>query len=150
MGIVGPSGSGKSSIIQLLLRFYDPQEGTILLDGRDIKTIPARRLRERMGWVQQEAPLFADSIAYNIAYGRKSTKAEAGKGAPREMEEDTTTTTTTTTFNPNVSLSFDEDVKFAAREANMYEYLERFKYGLSTFVGDRGSSLSGGQKQRGI
>ena len=69
VAIVGPSGSGKSTIVQLLLRFYDTNEGSVSVDGKDVKSYHMSTLRKRYGWVQQEAPLFADSIAYNIAYG---------------------------------------------------------------------------------
>jgi ABC-type multidrug transport system fused ATPase/permease subunit len=69
VAIVRPSGSGKSTIVQLLLRFYDTNEGSVSVDGKDVKSYHMSTLRKRYGWVQQEAPLFADSIAYNIAYG---------------------------------------------------------------------------------
>ena len=95
-----------------------------------------------MGWVQQEAPLFADSIAYNIAYGRaggEKSKPAPFIGMPRDAD-----------MNTEVPSSFvaDDDVVSAATDSNMYEYLIKFKHGLATFVGERGSGISGGQKQR--
>ena len=70
VALVGPSGSGKSTIAQMLPRFYDPQAGAITLDGRDLKTLDTKWLREHIGAVAQEPVLFATSIADNIRYGR--------------------------------------------------------------------------------
>lgn len=70
LGIIGATGSGKSTIINLLLRFYDPDTGTILIDGCDIRTIPAEKLRRKFGIVFQNDFLFADTIGENIRYFR--------------------------------------------------------------------------------
>jgi ATP-binding cassette, subfamily B, bacterial len=70
VGIVGPSGSGKTTLVNLLLRFYDVTEGAIRIDGRDIRQIQARSLREQIAMVLQEPFLFTGTIADNIAYGR--------------------------------------------------------------------------------
>jgi ABC-type multidrug transport system fused ATPase/permease subunit len=82
--IVGESGSGKSTIVGLLERFYDAQDGTILIDGKPITAAPVSWVRGNMGLVQQEPMLFADSILYNIAYGRVGTnnKPVADEGVP--------------------------------------------------------------------
>jgi subfamily B ATP-binding cassette protein MsbA len=69
--LVGSSGAGKSTILSLLLRFYEPEAGVIRLDGRDINTIKQISLREQIGMVSQETFLFHDSILNNIRYGRK-------------------------------------------------------------------------------
>ena len=75
--IVGPSGSGKTTITYLLLRFYDPQSGTIKIDGVDLKKLSYESLRENMGLVTQESILFNDTIRNNISYGqRKYTEEE--------------------------------------------------------------------------
>jgi ATP-binding cassette subfamily B protein len=77
IALVGPSGSGKSTLMALLQRFHDPTEGRIFVDGIDIRTVTQRSLREQIGVVLQEALLFDDSIANNIAYGRPdATRAE--------------------------------------------------------------------------
>src|SRR5260370_33838529 len=68
--LVGSSGAGKSTILSLLLRFYEPEAGVIRLDGRDINTIKQISLREQIGMVSQETFLFHDSILNNIRYGR--------------------------------------------------------------------------------
>lgn len=67
--IVGPTGSGKSTISRLLLRFYDPQAGRILIDGQDLRALTQHSLREAIGVVPQDTVLFNDTIYYNIAYG---------------------------------------------------------------------------------
>ncbi|MET0180693.1 MAG: ATP-binding cassette domain-containing protein, partial [Novosphingobium sp.] len=70
VAIVGPSGAGKSTIARLLYRFYDPQAGRILIDGRDISGVTQASLRAAIGIVPQDTVLFNDTIGYNIAYGR--------------------------------------------------------------------------------
>jgi ATP-binding cassette, subfamily B, bacterial len=69
IGIVGATGSGKSTLVKLLLRFYEVQQGEILLDGMDLKTIDLRSLRQCLGWVSQDVFLFHGSVAENISYG---------------------------------------------------------------------------------
>ncbi|KAL0360524.1 UNVERIFIED_CONTAM: ABC transporter B family member 13 [Sesamum radiatum] len=72
LAIVGQSGSGKSTVISLLLRFYDPTSGTVLIDGLDIKTVNLKSLRLRIGLVQQEPVLFSTTIYENIKYGNSN------------------------------------------------------------------------------
>jgi ATP-binding cassette subfamily B (MDR/TAP) protein 1 len=69
VALVGQSGSGKSTVIALLERFYDPDSGVILLDGVEIKNLKLSWLRDQMGLVSQEPALFNDTIRANIAYG---------------------------------------------------------------------------------
>ncbi|WZZ57116.1 hypothetical protein YC2023_057223 [Brassica napus] len=71
MALVGQSGSGKSSVLSLILRFYDPTAGTIMIDGQDIKTLKLKSLRRHVGLVQQEPALFATTIYENILYGKE-------------------------------------------------------------------------------
>ncbi|KAL5551013.1 hypothetical protein UlMin_001189 [Ulmus minor] len=71
MALVGQSGSGKSSVISLILRFYDPTSGKVLIDGKDIKKLKVNSLRKHIGLVQQEPALFATSIYENILYGKE-------------------------------------------------------------------------------
>jgi ATP-binding cassette subfamily B protein len=70
VAVVGSSGSGKSTLARLLLRFYDPTAGRVLIDGHDIRTVTPQSVRRRIGVVPQDTVLFNDTIAYNIAYGR--------------------------------------------------------------------------------
>ena len=76
VAIVGPSGCGKSTILRLLFRFYDVQEGRILVDGQDIREVSIESLRKAIGVVPQDTPLFNDSIEHNIRYGDMSASPE--------------------------------------------------------------------------
>lgn len=76
IAIVGPSGCGKSTILRLLFRFYDVQEGRILIDGQDIREVSLESLRKAIGVVPQDTPLFNDSIEHNIRYGDMSAPHE--------------------------------------------------------------------------
>lgn len=73
VAIVGPSGSGKSSIVNLLLRFYDLNDGCIKIGGTEIKSVNINSLREQIGYVSQEPTLFSGSLQENIEYGLRST-----------------------------------------------------------------------------
>ncbi|KAF9087138.1 Homocysteine S-methyltransferase 1 [Mortierella sp. AD031] len=70
LALVGPSGGGKSTILRLLFRFYDPTQGRILIDGQDIRTVTQSSLRRKIGIVPQDTALFNESIGYNIGYGK--------------------------------------------------------------------------------
>jgi ATP-binding cassette subfamily B protein len=76
VAVVGPSGAGKSTISRLLYRFYDIQQGEILIDGQDVRTVTQKSLRAAIGMVPQDTVLFNDTIAYNIRYGRPSASQE--------------------------------------------------------------------------
>lgn len=87
--LVGSSGAGKSTMLSLIQRFYDPQAGAILLDGKDIRTITQRSLREHIGVVTQETFLFHDTIYENIRYGRlDATQAEVEAAASQAYAHD--------------------------------------------------------------
>ncbi|KAJ5391251.1 hypothetical protein N7509_006741 [Penicillium cosmopolitanum] len=82
--IVGPSGCGKSTILRLLFRFYDTQSGRILIDGQDIRDVSLDSLRKAIGVVPKDTPLFNDTIAHNIRYGRiDASDAEVRQAAER-------------------------------------------------------------------
>ena len=76
VGIVGTTGSGKTTLVNLFLRFYDNYDGQILLDGKDIKTLDMSWFRSKIGYVQQEAMMFSDTIFNNIAYGKPNATIE--------------------------------------------------------------------------
>lgn len=82
LAIVGPSGSGKSTIVRLLFRFYDPQSGSVRIDGQDLRDVTQVSVRGAIGLVPQDVVLFNDTLAYNIAYGRPDASLEEiGKAA---------------------------------------------------------------------
>ena len=84
LALVGPSGGGKTTLCHLLLRFYDIRDGSITIDGHDIRDVTMRSLRENVGIVQQDVFLFADTILENIRYGRSdATDAEVVEAAKR-------------------------------------------------------------------
>ena len=86
VAIVGPSGGGKSTLCQLLPRFYDVTGGAIRIDGRDVRAITQKSLREHIGIVQQEVFLFADSILENIRYGRPDATMDEIVAAAKQAE----------------------------------------------------------------
>jgi ATP-binding cassette, subfamily B, multidrug efflux pump len=124
LAIVGPTGSGKTTLVNLIPRIYDAAPGAVLIDGRPIRQFPLDALRRQIGFVPQETFLFSDTIRDNIAYGI-ATEASQKDGEP--------------------SL---EAIKTAAEAANIAQDIESFPEGYNTMVGERGITLSGGQKQR--
>jgi ATP-binding cassette subfamily B protein len=88
VAIVGPSGAGKTTVFQLLMRFYDPTRGRILLDGVDIKTVDPAELRRRIKIVPQDPVIFSTSIADNIRYGAPDADGEAVRDAARRAAAD--------------------------------------------------------------
>ena len=142
VALVGPSGSGKSTVIQLLSRFYEPRAGQVLLGGAPLASYNLSQLRAQFGLIQQEPSLFADSICYNIEYGRVGeTKPAWDRGAPLEAPDDFVLPAAATTAPP--------DVAAAAAAANAAGFISGFKFGYGTHCGSRGNQqLSGGQRQR--
>ncbi|XP_070326213.1 phosphatidylcholine translocator ABCB4 isoform X2 [Odocoileus virginianus] len=118
LALVGSSGCGKSTVVQLLERFYDPLAGTVLLDGHEAKKLNIQWLRAQLGIVSQEPILFDCSIADNIAYG------------------------------DNSRLVTMPEIVSAAKAANIHPFIETLPHKYETRVGDKGTQLSGGQKQR--
>jgi ATP-binding cassette subfamily B protein len=86
---VGHTGAGKSTLVKLLARFYDPDEGSIRIDGHDLRDVQVRSLREQLGIVPQEAFLFAASIRDNIAFGRPTATLAEVRAAARAVGADT-------------------------------------------------------------
>ncbi|XP_023591826.1 ATP-dependent translocase ABCB1 [Trichechus manatus latirostris] len=118
LALVGSSGCGKSTVVQLIERFYDPLGGKVLIDGEEIKHLNVQWLRAHLGIVSQEPILFDCSIGENIAYGDNSRTVS------------------------------QEEIVQAAKEANIHPFIESLPDKYNTRVGDKGSQLSGGQKQR--
>jgi len=88
VALVGHTGAGKSTLVKLLARFYDPSEGAIRIDGHDLRDVQVRSLREQLGVVPQEGFLFATSIRDNIAFGRPEATFEDVRAAARAVGAD--------------------------------------------------------------
>src|SRR5207247_114265 len=88
VGIAGPSGAGKTTLVSLLMRFYDPTAGRILLDGRDLRDYRLRDLRNQFAMVLQEPVLFSTSIMENIAYARPNASHDEIVAAARAANAD--------------------------------------------------------------
>ena len=86
VALVGPSGAGKSTVFRLLLRFYDPQAGAILVDGVDLKDADPAEVRARMALVAQDSPLFSGSALDNVRFGREDATAEELRAAVRAAQ----------------------------------------------------------------
>jgi ATP-binding cassette subfamily B protein len=114
--LVGPSGTGKSTVGDLLVRFFDVQAGSITIDGEDIRNHSLRDLRSMIAVVEQTPYLFHASARENIAYG-----------------------------HPGASM---DEIREAARQAGIHEFLQGLPEGYETVVGERGSTLSVGERQR--
>ncbi|KAL2038536.1 hypothetical protein N7G274_008875 [Stereocaulon virgatum] len=123
--LVGASGSGKSTVVGLVERFYDPVGGKVYLDGHDISKLNLRWLRRQMSLVSQEPTLFGTTIFGNIQHGLIGTKHEH-----ESVEQQR------------------KLIESAARMANAHEFITGLPEGYETHVGERGFLLSGGQKQR--
>lgn len=118
LAILGNTGSGKSSILSLILRQFDVEKGNILIDGIDIKQFNLDYLREQSGMVTQDVFLFSDTIRNNIQFGSKNDKAST------------------------------EEIISALTDAYVIQNINDFPDGIETELGERGVNLSGGQKQR--
>jgi ATP-binding cassette subfamily B (MDR/TAP) protein 1 len=123
--LVGASGSGKSTIVGLVERFYSPVQGKVYLDNVDIATLNLRWLRRQISLVSQEPTLFSTTIYDNIRHGLIGTQWE--NESPEKQEE---------------------RIHEAARKANAHDFVSSLPEGYQTNVGERGFLLSGGQKQR--
>ncbi|MBR0527180.1 MAG: ABC transporter ATP-binding protein [Prevotella sp.] len=119
VALVGQSGSGKSTLVDLIPRYYDVQEGEVLIDGINVKDLGLHSLRQLIGNVNQEAILFNDSFRNNIAFSIKEDTAD-----------------------------LEKQIVEAAKIANAHEFITQSEHGYDTNIGDRGSRLSGGQRQR--
>ncbi|TXG58246.1 hypothetical protein EZV62_016075 [Acer yangbiense] len=118
VALVGPSGGGKTTLVKLLLRLYDPSSGHILIDDHDVHGVRLDSLRRHVGLVSQDITLFSGTVTENIGYMDLMKKIDM------------------------------ERVELAAQSANADEFIRTLPQGYETHIGPRGSSLSGGQRQR--
>ncbi|ELZ30237.1 ABC transporter [Halosimplex carlsbadense 2-9-1] len=121
VGVVGSTGAGKSTLVKLLFRFYEPDSGAIRIDGQDIRDVSLRSLRRQLGYVSQDPQLFDGTIAENIAY---ATEDRFDTDDPAD------------------------GIVRAATLAGAHEFVAQLPEGYDTEVGERGVKLSGGQRQR--
>jgi ATP-binding cassette subfamily B protein len=119
LAILGTTGAGKSTLIQLLLRIFDPTAGEILIDGKNLNGLNLKKWKDQIGYVPQDVFLFSDTIENNIAFGAQASDPQ-----------------------------LNEKIKLAVQQASLEDAITGFKDGLKTRVGERGITLSGGQKQR--
>ena len=119
VAVVGHSGGGKTTLCQLIPRFYDVTGGSIRIDGMDIRDVKKRSLRDNIGMVQQDVFMFADTVYENIRYGKLDATDEEIEAVVR-----------------------------AAKKAEIFEDIMEMPGGFDTYIGERGTMLSGGQKQR--
>jgi ATP-binding cassette subfamily B protein len=159
VAIVGPTGSGKSTLIQLLARVYDPPQGTIFIDGIDVRDLPLGVLRGAIGLVPQEPFLFTDTVADNVAFGLDARLAEA-LPAPKDGSAGAVVRGVAGAGVsgggrvPDGPPAEEEDagrmqtIVHAASVARLDKDVRDFPQGYATRVGERGVTLSGGQKQR--
>ncbi|KAK9365075.1 P-loop containing nucleoside triphosphate hydrolase protein [Lipomyces kononenkoae] len=125
VALVGASGSGKSTIVGLIERFYKPVRGKVLFDGVDVEQLNVKWLRQQIALVSQEPILFAGTVYENVAYGLIGTPFEHASDIEKRAL-----------------------VEEACKQANAMVFIETLPKGLETHVGERGFLLSGGQKQR--
>ncbi|KAH8724990.1 lipid A export ATP-binding/permease protein msbA [Phaeosphaeriaceae sp. PMI808] len=128
VALVGASGCGKSTIISMLERFYDPTKGRIRIAGENLTALNPRKYRSQVGLVQQEPTLFQGTIRENIALG-----VDHRTTANAEMESRAVP---------------DSEIETALRAANAWDFVSSLPDGLSTAAGPNGTQLSGGQRQR--
>lgn len=133
VAIVGPTGSGKSTLVDLIPRFYDPMSGRVLIDGYEADTLLLPRLRRQIGIVPQESVLMKGSIAFNIAYGLPARNP----GRPSDPQS-----------SPLDDPELMSAIRRAAHIADIDAFIEGLPEGYATEVGERGVTLSGGQRQR--
>ncbi len=123
-GIAGFTGSGKSTLVNLIPRLYDVSEGSVTIDGTDLRKMPLKTLRASIAYVTQDAFIFSKTIRENIIFG----KEEELLGLPQE--------------------ELENKIIRASKISHLHEDVETFPEGYETIVGERGITLSGGQKQR--
>ena len=153
VAFIGSTGSGKSSLINLVPRFYDVSEGQVLVDGVDVRDYDLKTLRDKIGYVPQQSVLFKGTVASNVSYGDQP-------GDPAEVEM-TDSSTASGRKHETALLSADkaaqdaglpaermERVKAAADVAQASEFVARMDGGYAAAIAQGGSNVSGGQKQR--
>lgn len=118
IAFIGSTGSGKSTLINLVPRFYDATDGAVLVDGINVKEYKAETLNNKLGYIPQKAVIFSGSVNFNVAYGENGKKKSK------------------------------KDIEEAIRVAQAKEFVEKMDNGYNTHLAQGGTNVSGGQKQR--
>ncbi|KFI74057.1 multidrug resistance ABC superfamily ATP binding cassette transporter, ABC/membrane protein [Bifidobacterium minimum] len=138
VAFIGSTGSGKSTLVNLVPRFYDATEGQVLVDGVDVRDYDIMSLRDRIGYVPQKSVLFSGTVSSNIAYGDRRRGVGVGGG---EDGADLPVTENSAAADP-------ERVRRAARIAQAEEFIDQMEGGYEARISQDGDNVSGGQKQR--
>ena len=149
VGIVGKTGSGKTTIVDLLLRTYNVPDGTLFVDGKDVNTLSIHSVRAACAYVPQDNFLFSDTIAHNIGFGVDDAIHSVREGCAYVPQDNFLFSDT---ISGNISFAFDDEnqeaIEDAAMMSDVHDNIAEFKEGYRTVLGERGVTVSGGQKQR--
>jgi ATP-binding cassette subfamily B multidrug efflux pump len=158
VALVGPTGAGKSTLIALLARLYDPTSGEVLIDGVPLTRVDPRDVRRRIGMVPQDAFLFSDTIEGNIGLGIEEDggsdvpcgdiEEAAGASGPDGRPGGAAREAEPSTVPERRAVAPRDAVLRAAATAQLHDQIVEFPEGYGTMLGERGINLSGGQKQR--
>lgn len=154
VAFVGRTGSGKSTLVSLIPRLLDAPDGTVLIDGRQIRGYPIAQLRRAIGFVPQETFLFSDTLAENIAFGvefelpRRRDAEENGRNTATGHSSPDKLSGQTSSISASPRLGGVISVEKAAEIAGLAGDIDDFPGKYEQLVGERGITLSGGQKQR--
>ncbi|MEC4272287.1 ABC transporter ATP-binding protein [Adlercreutzia sp. R25] len=153
LAIVGPTGSGKTTVVKLIERFFDANAGSVSVDGVDVRAMPQADLRAQFGYVPQKAFLFEGTVASNIAYGGAAVGGADGAGAAGECGE---VGTAGEADGAGVSCAVGESgeavsedvIRGALSVACALDFVEAREGGLASPISQGGANVSGGQRQR--
>ncbi len=143
VALVGKTGSGKSTLINLIPRLHDAPDGTVLIDDVPVRRFPLEQLRKSIGVVPQETFLFSDTLAENIAFGVDKDELRMTNGELRESIENSKSN-----GEQSAIKILEPEIRKSAEIANLAGDIEDFPHKYEQLVGERGITLSGGQKQR--
>lgn len=142
LAVVGSTGSGKSTVVKLIERFYDVSEGRITVDGVDVRDLPQKELRAQLGYVPQKAFLFSGTIASNVAYGLSPAGEDARTDGSAQAEK------SGAAAGAQRCVQLEKAVEEALDIAQASAFVGEKEEGLDFAVSQGGTNVSGGQRQR--